>query len=621
MIAGITIRHLAFTSASLAPAVLSFKEGLNIIYGASNTGKSFTTKAVAFMLGGSSKLQRTEQLNSYDSAWLGIALPDGKEVTFYRAINGGNFRLHDGLVTRAAAGSGVPLLGTSDAKRTDTVSHFLLDSLGLSGKVIVTNANAEKENLAIRHIVPYVLVSEEDIISEQDPVHYSRQYTNRTLESNLFRFFLTGKDDAGAVTVLSKKTQAVATQAKLELVDEMITQLDEDLGEEGPSRAELADQITRLSASLEALEDNLRDAQGELDALVAERRALMDSQREITARVTELEITLQRFALLSDVYKSDIARLEALEEGGYVLIAMAGRDCPICGAPSSAQRHKHAAEEIERAHRAAAAEIRKIQIEQRDLRQTIASLEAESQGLRGRSEQLTDLVQNVEALIWSARPKEVSVRADYEALTAKRQEIDRLEKLFERRDRLMVRRSQIEGPPAKTGTDKPVVGIDGTIAFAFGQTVSHVLEQWHFPKASEAKFDIEASDITVSGKARAANGKGVRAILHAAFNVALLIYCRENRLPHPGFVILDTPLLTYREPLTSRHGELAPDEAELSNSPLSVHFYEHLATLKDLAQIIVVENSDPPDQIRSLAHIETFTGRTDVGRFGLFPAV
>jgi peptidoglycan hydrolase CwlO-like protein len=610
-----------FHRASLEPAVLSFNEGLNIIYGASNTGKSFTTKAITFMLGASSKLQKTEQLSNYDASWLGITLPDGKDVTLYRAINGGNFRLHDGLVTSAPIGSGKPLLGTSDAKRTDTLSHFLLESLGLSGKVIVTNASAEKENLAIRHIVPYVLVSEEEIISENDPVHYSRQYTSRTLESNLFRFLLTGKDDAAAVTVLSKKTQAVATKAKIELVDEMIAQLDEELGEEGPNRAELANQIARLSASLVALEDNLLGAQSELDGLVAERRALMDSQREITARVTELDITLQRFGLLSDVYKSDIARLEALEEGGYVLMAMAGRDCPICGAPPSAQRHKHATEEIERAHRAAAAEIRKIRIEQRDLRQTITSLEAEAQGLRGRSKRLTEQVQNTEALIGAARPKEVSARADYEALAAKSQELDRIEELFERRDRLMVRRSQIEEPPVKAGTDKPAVGIDGTIAFTFGQTVAHVLEQWHFPKASDAKFDIEASDITVSGKARAANGKGVRAILHAAFNVSLLIYCREHDLPHPGFVVLDTPLLTYREPLTSRHGELAPDEAELSNSPLSVHFYEHLAGLKDLAQIIVVENSDPPDQIRALAHIETFTGRADVGRYGLFPAV
>jgi hypothetical protein len=35
---------------------------------------------------------------------------------------------------------------------------------------------------------------------------------------------------------------------------------------------------------------------------------------------------------------------------------------------------------------------------------------------------------------------------------------------------------------------------------------------------------------------------------------------------------------------------------------------------------IVVENSDPPEKIRPLAHIEAFTGRAGVGRYGLFPA-
>jgi hypothetical protein len=43
----------------------------------------------------------------------------------------------------------------------------------------------------------------------------------------------------------------------------------------------------------------------------------------------------------------------------------------------------------------------------------------------------------------------------------------------------------------------------------------------------------------------------VKAILHAAVNVALLIYCRERNLPHPGIVVLDTPLLTYREQSSS----------------------------------------------------------------------
>jgi hypothetical protein len=101
----------------------------------------------------------------------------------------------------------------------------------LGGKVIVTNSNYEKENLSIRHVVPYAIVSEEDIMSEHNPIHHSRQHTNRTMESNPFRFLLTGQDDAAAVTVISKKNHTVAKRAKVGLVDEIIAQLDEQLGE------------------------------------------------------------------------------------------------------------------------------------------------------------------------------------------------------------------------------------------------------------------------------------------------------------------------------------------------------------------------------------------------------
>ena len=73
-------------------------------------------------------------------------------------------------------------------------------------------------------------------------------------------------------------------------------------------------------------------------------------------------------------------------------------------------------------------------------------------------------------------------------------------------------------------------------------------------------FEDSTQDIRVDGEDRKDNGKGVRAVMHAAFKVALLIYCQRNDLPHPDFLVLDTPLLTYRDPITSRHGRLTPDE-------------------------------------------------------------
>jgi len=143
------------------------------------------------------------------------------------------------------------------------------------------------------------------------------------------------------------------------------------------------------------------------------------------------------------------------------------------------------------------------------------------------------------------------------------------------------------------------------------------LTAWQFPNADKVQFDERAYDITIGGKSRAANGKGVRAILHAAFNVAVIVYCIENSLPHPGFVVLDTPLLTYREPMSSRHGELSADEAQLKTTSVAENFYKHLASLQDKVQFIVIENTDPPAAIRVLARIETFTGVDHNGRFGL----
>ena len=96
------------------------------------------------------------------------------------------------------------------------------------------------------------------------------------------------------------------------------------------------------------------------------------------------------------------------------------------------------------------------------------------------------------------------------------------------------------------------------------------------------------------------------------------MFCRERNLPHPGFVILDTPLLTYRDPIKS-HSPLEADEAALKNTSLKEFFFEHLSSISPVGQIIVVENVDLPANIASLGNVEVFTGDPNNGRFGLFP--
>jgi hypothetical protein len=151
------------------------------------------------------------------------------------------------------------------------------------------------------------------------------------------------------------------------------------------------------------------------------------------------------------------------------------------------------------------------------------------------------------------------------------------------------------------------------VAEEFAQQVETVLKAWSFPGAERVHFDAKSRDVIIAGKARGARGKGLRAITHAAFTIGLLDYCKLKSTPHPGFVILDSPLLAYRAPEGT--------EDDLRGTDLDERFYDYLAGLPDDRQVIIVENVDPPAAIKAKAQVEMFSGNPHTGRYGFFPLV
>jgi hypothetical protein len=131
-------------------------------------------------------------------------------------------------------------------------------------------------------------------------------------------------------------------------------------------------------------------------------------------------------------------------------------------------------------------------------------------------------------------------------------------------------------------------------------------------------FEKGDQDIVVDGKRRRDNGAGVRALLHAAFKIGVLVYCIENGRPHPGFVILDSPLFAYRPAEEDRFEDLTDDELELRNADVATHFYRYLHGMADQAQFIVIENhKSDQDVVRPYANYQ-FTKNPSIGRAGLF---
>ncbi len=613
----IRLRHLAFTGPNIEPSKLQFADGLNIVYGASNTGKSFALEAVLFMLGAVSKLPKIDEISAYDAGWLGLTLGDQGEFTLCRATRGGNLKLFPGLITSHPTGKGEALSGKHSAKATDSVSYRILETLGLQDRWIVRNASGEKEQLAFRVLARFAVVGEEDIMSKRSPVYVSNSYTERTLDQNVFKLLLTGQDDAATVTVPTEPARIAAKAAKLELVDDMLAQLDKELGDAPADRTQADAQLSELEARGAITTAELQAVQAMLDDNASDRRAAADRRQELGARAAELDVTLERFAKLQAVYSSDLDRLHSIEEGGGLLAAVAGRDCPVCGAPPGAQKHQHAVEEISMAHTAAAAEARKIEREQRELTHVVASLQTEALELATSIASLDDQIKQFDQRAQDLRPTEASLRRTFDDYSTQRADLGKLIDLHNRREKLVSLRAEIDAASTKSERDPLPVGPESTVLFEFGETVKAILTEWGFPDADKIQFDAKGNDITVAGKSRDANGKGVRAVLHAAFNVAVAVHCIDKDLPHPGFLVLDTPLLTYREPLMSKHGDLSDDEKALKATSLAEKFYKHLARLEEKLQVIVIENSDPPAAIDRLAHIEVFTGLDGDGRSGL----
>lgn len=166
--AALTLRRITFTGQQAEPAGLSFAHKLNIVYGASNTGKSFALKSIDFMLGSSTPLPGITERRPYDRAWLSLELPKYGTATFMRALAGGAFKLLQGDL-QSEAPDARQLAARHDASNTNNVSQFLLEEIGLGDREIVTDMHGKKRPLSFRDLSRYCIVDETAIQSETSP--------------------------------------------------------------------------------------------------------------------------------------------------------------------------------------------------------------------------------------------------------------------------------------------------------------------------------------------------------------------------------------------------------------------------------------------------------------------
>lgn len=614
---GFRLRFLAFFGPQKQSSSVTFGPGLNVIYGASNTGKSFIVEAIDFMLGGKPPLRDIPERVGYDLILLGFETLDGKSFTLWRSVDGGGFRLYADLHQTPPA-TDVPYkqLDEKHSDRNDAnLSAFLLGLCGLGGKRVRKNSRSETNSLSFRNIARLMIVDETEITQQSSPL-FDGNPTANTPNLATFKLLLTGTDDSALVASNKSEPEELSREAQLHLLDQLLDDYRERLKELTKSPKELEEQLEKIDASLRQQSTQVNTTEAEFQSAAGKRRELRKKLEESRERREEVAAMLRRFSLLDKHYVSDIERLRAIEEGGTLFSVLGGGHCPVCGAAPAHHRADVGCNgDADAVVQAARVEIAKIEVLRAELAVTVRDLERESASFDRR---LPSVVQELESISDAVEeliaPRLSILRKSYSDFADKRAEVREALALYGTVQDMERRRANLEkGVEDEKAGALANADLSTTVTHSFAKTVESILTGWHFPEAGDVYFDSKNRDLVIAGKPRSAFGKGLRAITHAAFTLGLLAFCRARQTPHTGFVVLDSPLLAYREPDGT--------EDDLTGTDLQEQFYAYLEALPIDTQVIVVENTDPPDSIRNREQSLMFGKNPHHGRYGLFPFV
>ncbi|MER8473201.1 AAA family ATPase [Mesorhizobium sp. M1328] len=611
---GFQLRGLRVTGPEVKEAEISFEAGLNVISGPSDTGKSYIVEAIDFMLGGATPPRQIPESVGYDTAYLTIEARDSGVFTLTRALQGGDFQLTGWPEPDAAA---VTLASRHSASDADNISTFLLRLIDLDQKRLRKNANNELQNLSFRNLAHLVIIDEESIIKKGSPT-FTGESTQRTLQSSVFKLLLTGADDSSLIAVKKRAIAKAEIEAQIALLDQIISDYEADLRELTGDPAELADQERKIESAISSSWQVLSTERSVFEGQERARRSAWVDRERFEARVNEIDALKERFVLLDQSYRSDVERLEAIAEAGQFFVALKAGRCPLCGATAGDHHHDGLPHDgdIDALRAACQIEIAKIKQLRLELTATVTDLNAEQEESEIEAAVAFLSYNEADALVRETlTPRLSAARAEHTNLLETRARLRQARSLVDRTDALRSKRAESQaalGSAGRVTDERP--GLPAKSVQAFSKAFETLLEAWQFPHEKPVYFDERNQDMVLGNRRRGEQGKGLRALTHAAFTIGLQTAIAALDRSPLGFVVLDSPLVTFRE---ADH-----EDAELSSEQrvaVKQAFYSDLAVRPGDLQIIVLENEDPNEAIRPNITTHFFSKQPSKGRYGFFP--
>jgi hypothetical protein len=599
----VSLHQLVVTGPGKSPAILKLEGQSHLVFGPTDTGKSYIVECFRYCLGGGDKPKDVGYSEGYTRTALQISIADGRQFTLFRDLTDGAEMIYEGFHTQP------PQDGTAALEQK--ISDLIPIWCGSSGMRILAKSG-QLGNLTAGDLRR---VSIFDEIETLDNVPFEGKDTNlKTRNKSALAVILRGADDSEMLLPPSTKELNVA-KGHVEAINEQITSLLADVPK-GLTLLDVQEGLAKVAAEIEALNSYMKVHATELAELKQSRLEIDKKHRRLFRQFSALKEAEGRFTLLDKKYVSDQQRLQAMATAASVTSSFKSRPCPLCLTDTQHQsRHQQQDEQAPMLRLASLAEAEKISGLREGLRgalrDVLEDLNEVSEALKKVDGDARENDRKQSALL---APHRSNAQNGLLSLSERKTVLSLALSSLTKADVLKIRLAEMK---EKSKRKKQVVerDISGS-ATSLCTRVKALLDDWEVPGVDSVYFDDGVSDIEINQRKRTSYGKGKRGIFLTAYMVALMEHALGDGHPHLGLTIIDSPVVTYKDPKHAKNAE----KEELLDESVKDRFYAWLASRKEPGQIIILENEEPnAETLPKLSYTEFVGPGNTTGRGGFFP--
>lgn len=568
------IKQLTATGPTREASSIIFKPGLNIICGASDTGKTAVLKSIKFMFGGSKPFDKKKK--GFDCITMKVQTLSG-EIQLSRKIGKNTIDVVS-EVDIIKSGTYDASYNDKDGNKNPVIHKLWLKLMGSDNEPrIIKNQLKERKHFTMPTILQSFYLNEDDINENGSVILPARKSESKTLTLSAILYMITGNDfasleseESDVVTNAKKTGMEMYAHARIQELTERIDQI----------RSEMeAFKGIDVSAELENDINLLSNLDEQINKHREQLVSIIHQTNELDNQSAELELVLSKHNSLQSQYSADIQRLAFIAEGEKITHNHPQSiKCPFCDGtinPSKKNTYIEAAKN----------ELARIMTQAKGLSENTEEINSQLKSIKDQLAELNNTRKNIERMIDNAlAPQAERLKDDivaYRHYLQLQQEYEVLDEVCSSLNLKLMEQTNQVSEKETDNSFKPTKHFPQNFSITMSEYAKTILEACNYPGLSTVEFNLSKFDLLINGDLKSeSHGKGYRAFINTALGLAMRQYYHENAKYNPGLFIVDTP----------QHGLNQGSD----DSPKSMKYglFSYLIEQKNVGQTIIVENID-----------------------------